>query len=127
MNLDDVAAALLPEKRASDTHVYGSVKYVNEDGSYEVRLNASSATTRCSACCTAQAGDRVLVLVQANGRCAAVGRVGGDLGGGGGGGEDESVEAMATSQVTKIWKSVPFSNAIVRITDDQIDSIYTEG
>lgn len=78
MNLDDVAAALLPQERPRDAHAYGMVESVNADGSYEVRLNASGVTTRCACCCTAQAGDRVLVLIQANGRCAAVGRVGGE-------------------------------------------------
>lgn len=77
MNLDDVAAALLPEDRPRDSHAYGRVESVNADGSYEVHLNASSATVRCAACCTASAGDRVLVVIKADGKCAAVGRVGG--------------------------------------------------
>lgn len=77
MNLDDVAAALLPQDKPRDSHVYGRVESVNADGSYEVKLNASSVTARCSACCTASAGDRVLVVIKADGKCAAVGRVGG--------------------------------------------------
>lgn len=77
MSVEQWSDLMFPEKEGRDAHVYGSVKSVNADGSYEVRLNASSVTTRCVACCTASVGDRVLVLVKANGRCDAVGRVGG--------------------------------------------------
>lgn len=58
---------------------YGRVVGVNSDGSYQVQLNASSTTTRCVNCCTANVGDRVAVAIKANGKCDAVGRVGGDL------------------------------------------------
>lgn len=63
----------------SDSHVYGRVVGVNADGSYQVQLNASSTTTRCVNCCTANIGDRVAVTIKANGKCDAIGRVGGDL------------------------------------------------
>lgn len=76
MNIDDIAGALLPEQRPAGSHVYGSVKAVNPDGSYEVQLNASSVTTRCVACHAASVGDRVLVVIKANGRCDVIGRVG---------------------------------------------------
>lgn len=61
-----------------DVHTTGLVKSINADGSYQVQLNASSTTTRCAAGCTAGVGDRVLVCIMANGRCVAVGRLGGD-------------------------------------------------
>ena len=62
---------------------YGIVKAIKADGSYMVQMNASSTLTRCAPCCTAMVGDRVLVLIKPNGKCDAIGRLGGDLGGGG--------------------------------------------
>lgn len=64
---------------------YGIVKAIKADGSYMVQMNASSTLTRCAPCCTAMVGDRVLVLIKPNGKCDAIGRLGGDLGGGGAG------------------------------------------
>lgn len=61
----------------SDYHTYGSIESVNEDGSYQVRLDGASNATRCANTCTAYAGDRALVLVKSDGKCAVVGRVGG--------------------------------------------------
>ena len=76
--IEGFAEAFFPDEGQRDSTVYGTVASVNQDGSYQVRLNASTTTTRCTKLCDASAGDRVLVLIQANGRCAAVGRVGGD-------------------------------------------------
>lgn len=75
MNQDVIANLLFPEARKQDEHVFGTVRKVNSDGSYQVQLNASSVTTRATACCDAEAGDRVLVLIMANGRCAAIAKV----------------------------------------------------
>ena len=76
--LDDVADAFgFPAKRPPSEPCYGMVAAVNADGSYQVRLNASSVTTRCANCCTAAVGDRVLVA-NMDGKCAAIGRVGGE-------------------------------------------------
>lgn len=69
---------MFPDKEGKDTHLWGSVKSVNPDGSYEVQLNSSSVTTRCAAGCTAGVGDRVLVCIMANGRCVAVSRLEGE-------------------------------------------------
>lgn len=85
-SLDRLSKALNRSDKPRDEHVWGTVESANADGSYQVRINASGDTTRCTACCTANVGDRVLVTILANGQCAAVGRLGGDLGGGGGGG-----------------------------------------
>lgn len=82
MSVEQWAELLFPEVGASrgDSHVWGNVKAVNEDGSYQVQLNASAVTTRCANCCAASVGDRVLVCVMANGRCAATAVLGGGSG-----------------------------------------------
>lgn len=71
--LDSVARAFgLTEKPRQDTHVIGTVRSVNTDGSYQVALNTSSVTTKCMPFCDAVTGDRVLILVMASGSCAAI-------------------------------------------------------
>lgn len=70
------------ENKPSDSHEHGVVRSVNSDGSYEVLLPGDVATTRCANFCTAAVGDVVKVVINANGRCDAIGRLGGDLGGG---------------------------------------------
>ena len=75
MNQDVIANLLFPERQSSDTHAFGIVRRVNTDGSYQVQLNSSSVTTRCTACCEAGVGNRVLVLIMRNGRCAAIAKV----------------------------------------------------
>lgn len=82
---------------ASDSHAYGVVESVNADGSYGVRIDASTAVTRCTACHSASAGDRVLVLVKADGSCDVVGRVGGEGGGSGGSGAYVAGEGITIS------------------------------
>ena len=73
VTLDLVARAFgLTEKPKQDTHVIGTVRSVNSDGSYQVALNTSSITTKCMPFCDAKAGDRVLILVMASGSCAAI-------------------------------------------------------
>lgn len=71
------------ENQPTDKHEYGLVRSVNADSSYEVLLPGNVNTTRCSAFCTALVGDVVEVVIKANGKCDAIGRLGGDLGGGG--------------------------------------------
>lgn len=99
MSIEQWSDLMFPDKEGKDVHVYGSVRAINADGSYEVQLNASSVTTKCTACCTAIVGDRVLVCIKADGRCAAIGRVGGDLGGGD---LEERVEAVEETIETTI-------------------------
>lgn len=107
-----------------DRHKDGTVRIVNSDGTYLVALDEAPETPiACVPYCTAMVGDRVAVVLRSDGVYMAIGRLGGDLGGGD---EGEAAEAMTTSQVTTIWQSIPFTNTIVRITDDQIDSIYEE-
>jgi hypothetical protein len=72
-----LADTLYPKPEPKNSTAYGTVESVNADGSYQVKLNASATTTRCAKLCDAEVGDRVLVLIQANGHCAAIGRVGG--------------------------------------------------
>lgn len=81
VSLERIADTLFPQPQKGNSTAYGSVESVNADGSYQVKLNASSTTTRAARLCDASAGDRVLVLIQANGHCAAIGRVGGNGGG----------------------------------------------
>lgn len=97
MSVEKWSDLLFPGGGGRDSHVYGSVESVNPDGSYEVRLNASGVTARCAACCTASAGDRVLVVVKADGKCAAIGRVGGEAAGSGGGGTYTAGEGIVIS------------------------------
>lgn len=82
VSLERLADTLYPKPEPKNGTAYGTVESVNADGSYQVKLNASATTTRCAKLCDAEVGDRVLVLIQANGHCAAIGRVGGvDLSG----------------------------------------------
>lgn len=82
INLEWLQGALSKyENKPSDTHHWGLVTLVNEDGSYQVKLNSSDTTTRCANACTASVGDRVLVLVKTDGKCVAVSRLGGEGGG----------------------------------------------
>ena len=74
VTVDDVAAILFPQHgdgEAKEFHCWGTVESVNNDGSYQVKLNESSITTRCAACVSATTGSRVLVLVMANGQRVA--------------------------------------------------------
>lgn len=77
VSLERLADTLYPKPEPKNGTAYGTVESVNADGSYQVKLNASATTTRCAKLCDAEVGDRVLVLIQANGHCAAIGRVGG--------------------------------------------------
>ena len=77
VSLERIADTLYPKEQPRNSTAYGSVESINADGSYQVKLNASATTTRCAKLCDADVGDRVLVLIQANGHCAAIGRVGG--------------------------------------------------
>lgn len=70
------------ENAPADRHAYGIVRAVNADGSYQVALDGSVEQTRCAAFCSAAAGDRVAVIVRSDGRCDAIGRLGGEIGGG---------------------------------------------
>lgn len=76
-NLERFADAFFPEQKKGDYTTYGRVASINPDGSYQVQLNASGTDTRCAKLCDADVGDRVMVVIQANGHCAAIGRVGG--------------------------------------------------
>lgn len=76
-SLERFADAFFPEQKKGDYTTYGRVASINQDGSYQVQLNASGTDTRCAKLCDAGVGDSVLVIVQSNGRAAAIGRVGG--------------------------------------------------
>lgn len=77
VSLERLADTLYPKPEPRNGTAYGTVESVNADGSYQVKLNASATTTRCAKLCDAEVGDRVFVIIQANGHCAALGRVGG--------------------------------------------------
>lgn len=80
VNLENIGKILVPEQPRTDSTCYGRVDSINDDGSFQVQLNASATKTRCANLCGAAVNDRVLVLIQANGHCAAIGRVGGSMG-----------------------------------------------
>lgn len=80
MSLDSIAQAFMfDEKVDIDHHEYATVSSVNEDGSYQVTLDGASDTTRAARLCNAAANDRVLCIIF-NGKCVAIGKVGGDSG-----------------------------------------------
>lgn len=79
VSLERLADTLYPKQEPKNSTAYGTVESINPDGSYQVKLNASATTTRCAKLCDAAVSDRVLVLIQANGHCAAIGRVGGSV------------------------------------------------
>ena len=79
VSLERLADTLYPKPEPKNSTAYGTVESINADGSYQVKLNASATTTRCAKLCDAEVTDRVLVLIQANGHCAALGRVGGSV------------------------------------------------
>lgn len=53
---------LFDKEGGGESHTWGTVSAVNEDGTAEVRLNPSTSTT-CTCLAEVNAGDRVLVLV----------------------------------------------------------------
>ena len=117
VSMEDVASVLFDSPPRRDYTCYGSVESVNSDGSYQVRLNAGGPSTRCVRLCNAEAGDRVLVLLQANGHCAAIGRVGGD--------------ALPDSAVgTVLFESASGTNSTISIGDydfadfDRVTIVY---
>lgn len=77
VSLDRLANAMGGDTKPSDTHMYGTVMATNADKSYEVILSGSYTKTKCAPLCDARVGDRVLCVLQTNGRVAAIGRVGG--------------------------------------------------
>lgn len=69
------------ENQKTDSHVFGIVRAVNADGSFNVLLSNDGTLARCVNCCSAAVGDRVHVCIKANGLCVAVARVGGTVAG----------------------------------------------
>lgn len=66
-------------ERPADRHVYGEVKAINEDGTYEVALGGGDAgTVKCARLVGAKVGDVVLVTILANGYAVVTQTVGGD-------------------------------------------------
>lgn len=80
VTLDDMANAfnLKPEEDIKGFAVYGQVKSINPDGTYQVSLNGSTTTTKCARLAGAHVGDVVLVTVLNNGYSVVTGCVGGD-------------------------------------------------
>lgn len=68
-------AGLIGTRTASDSHSRAVVSSVNSDGSYQVVLDNTSTQVRCEPWCAASSGDRVLVTIMADGKCAAVGKL----------------------------------------------------
>lgn len=60
--LDDWSDLLFSDGSASGTRItWGTVSYMNEDSSVQVKLNSSDTTTRCATWCKCSPGERVLV------------------------------------------------------------------
>lgn len=95
VSLELLADTLYPKPEPKNGTAYGTVESINADGSYQVKLNASATTTRCAKLCDAEVGDRVLVLIQANGHCAAIGRVGGSV-------RESSVDTLWTGSTASV-------------------------
>ena len=121
-SLDRLSKALNPKGKPTDEHVWGTVASINGDGSYQVRISASGGSARCAACCTANVGDRVLVTIMADGKCAAIGRLGGDIGGGGG--EDASPKVLYENE-SGTTGTVPLSQSAANFSFLEIQ--YTDG
>lgn len=81
-SLEQFGEAFFPPKQSKVSTAYGTVTAINADGSYQVKLNAIG-TTRCARLCNAAVDDAVFVVIQENGKCAAVGKVGGESSSGG--------------------------------------------
>jgi hypothetical protein len=94
MSLEDFADAFFSKNERGVSTAYGTVLSVNADGSYQVKMSATG-DTRCAKLCDAEVGDTVMVLIQANGHCAALGRVGGA-----GGGVSVLYEGSSTGTIT---------------------------
>ena len=61
-----------------DRAVYGEVKQINSDKTYQVSLNGSDTTVKCARLSGAKVGDTVMVELLANGYAVVTGTVGGD-------------------------------------------------
>lgn len=76
MNFDSMARALgFDEDRSKDVYRYGTVASVNTDGSCTVSLG-NTESPRCASLYSASVGDRVQVVIKANGSCVVLGKVG---------------------------------------------------
>lgn len=62
VSLEEAHDLFFPSGGTGERHIWRTVKAVNSDGSLDVLLNQSVAT-RCASICSANVGDRVLVLV----------------------------------------------------------------
>ena len=78
--LEDLIKALdLDKKNAKcDSHAYGEVKSINQDGSYNVSLNGSQTTVKCARLVGAAVGDTVFVTILKNGFAVVTDCLGGD-------------------------------------------------
>lgn len=71
------------ENKAQPWNTAGQVRAVNSDGSFEVLLPGDVQPVRCGNYCSANVGDVVAVVRRTDGKCDAIGRLGGEIGGGG--------------------------------------------
>ena len=66
------------KKQKTDSHAYGEVKSINQDGTYNVSLNGSQTTVKCARLCGAEVGDTVYVTIMKNGFSVVTDCLGGD-------------------------------------------------
>lgn len=76
-----------------DRAVYGEVKQINSDQTYQVSLNGSDTTVKCARLSGAKVGDTVMVELLANGYAVVTGTVGGDT-------DASDAQASANAAVT---------------------------
>ena len=101
ISLDRLAQAFgMDAAREADSHQYATVQAVNDDGSFQVRMNGALSTARAACLCNAEAGDRVLCVIH-NGQLAAIARVGGV--------EVPSLPEKATGTITKVYAQNGFT------------------
>lgn len=122
VTLDDMANALnlKPEEVNKVFAVYGQVKSINPDGTYQVSLNGSTTTTRCARLTGAHVGDVVLVTVLNNGYAVVTGCVGGDT---------DALEALEQSGATvqHFWYDANGAHVTEDTQEDYLDDPTNAG
>lgn len=122
VTLDDMANALnlKPEEVNKVFAVYGQVKSINPDGTYQVSLNGSTTTTKCARLTGAHVGDVVLVTVLNNGYSVVTGCVGGDT---------DALEALEQSGATvqHFWYDANGAHVTEDTQEDYLDDPTNAG
>ena len=127
MDTYDIAKLVTPQGSERRLGIrYGTVVSVGPGNSLGLVPDGGMDEVPCVRCCSPSVGDRAIVVVNDT-EWLAMAVVGGDGGGGGGGTSGNcSCSAISVSRVDSIWDSVPYTLALERIKDEQIDDMYKE-